>query len=197
MAFPDDVLRIVVKMTDGANDIQNVYHMKLVGENEFSDASILSELQDLLDTAYGHIATSINDGIDAVGFDVYNVTQDSFLGSENFSSFSGGTASGTLMPPQTACIVLFNTETLRSQGRKFLPPMTTVNNLDTDGTVTSALLTKIGLFAAELLLGIDLSNGNGSFGNWNETLERFAYWVLPRIPDFFATQRRRYFGKGS
>ena len=197
MASPLDVIRVVVKMVNGTDDIQNVYHMKVDGSGTLSDSEIMSEVVDLLDAAYLQVDQDITDDVSAVGIDFYNLTADTWMGSEDFTSFTGGTNSGTAMPPQTSPIVLFQTDTLRSQGRKFLPPVCTVNLLDTDGTPTALLLTHLALFAGSLLTGIDLSNGSGFFGNYNLDLDRFAYWTIARVPEFFATQRRRYFGKGT
>jgi hypothetical protein len=191
-----DVIRVVAKFANLADDVLNVYHVLIGGDVAPSDSAFFSELESLLDSAYTAIQSLIHQDIDLVEVACYNVTQDEFVGTCGMGTFAGGSASGKKSPPQNAALVLFNTDVLRSQGRKFLPPMATVNIQD-DGTVEGASLTDIGDYAAEMLFGLSFSQGYGVFGNYNYDLTRFAEWKTARVPDFFATQRRRYAGKGA
>lgn len=192
-----DVLRAVARMSDGAADVINVFHLLLDGSVVPDDAGILGSIADKLDTAYDVIDAILPDNLTFDSIDVYNITKDLFLGSVPWPSLTAGGATGGQVPPQVAPLIRFTTNVLRSQGRKFLPAIATYQTKDDDGTLSATGLSILGGFASQLLSPITYSQGQALFGNYNAALERFAYWTGAIVNDAFATQRRRYRNRGS
>ena len=191
-----DVIRATAKMSIGVEDIQNVYHFIVGGSGTPSDSDAMDAIVDCLDDAYAELELKISDEVTFDSIDFYNLTQETYMGSKNWTTLTVGGEPGDMMPPQVCPFVLFDTDVLRSQGRKFLPPTTEGYN-DPGGGPTAGLLTVLALYVAEIMLGgVD---GTTTFlpGNYRELTSTFIQWVLGRAPDFFATQRRRYFGSGS
>jgi len=192
----NDILRVVAKMSLNGGDIQNVFHFQVGNADpSVTDANVFGGLNAVLDGAYTTLLPNISTGFSFDSISVYNLTQDYLVGEGPWNTLTvGGAASHS--PPQNAALVLFSTNTLRSQGRKFLPPMSNALT-ESDGTITAAGLAAITIWAANFIGTITGINFDGVFGNWNETQLRFAEWIAAIIKDFFATQRRRYVGKGS
>jgi len=197
MAITDgDIIRITAKMSQGLSDIQNVYHCQVETSGPVSNATFLSEMAADVDSMYTDLVTNIANNVSFDTIQMYNITQDEYIGETSWPSKTAGTASANMLPPQTAPLVLFSTAYLRSQGRKFLPPFT-VNAEEDDGTLASAALGQIANFIADVLLQKSGVNWTAYMGNWNPTFARFAQWLEGTARDFFATQRRRYTGYGS
>lgn len=192
----NDIIRVVAKLSLSGGDIQNVFHCKLnTVLPATTDADLLADIAGVLDDAYDDIKTEQPQFLDYDTISIYNLTQDAFVGETPWPVLTTGTGTG-VMPPQTAGLVLFPTDILRSQGRKFLPPETDVG-LEADGTITTTRLTKHALWAAAFIGDVVTTNLTVRFGNYNTPLARFAQWTSAIAKDFFATQRRRYASFGS
>jgi hypothetical protein len=192
----NDILRVVAKMSQQGNDVQNVYHIKVTSESDPDDEDVVDYIATVLDAAYDEIAGDMDTTLLFDTIEVWNITQDTFVGGTVWPTLSAGTNAGDPMPAQCSPLVLFNTATNRSQGRKFLPPLV-AGTVDTDGSILSAALAHIALYAAYFL---GPQSGVGwafEFGNFNVDLERFVPWVYSIVRDFWATQRRRYLGSGT
>lgn len=199
MAFSvGDIVRIVCKMAYGEGDIQNVFHAKIEGSNLPSYADFLNKVKIDLTDVYDNIIAAVPQDVSFVSMDMYNVTKDEFIGTTNWYGMPSGEAvPGYMPPPQCAPLVKFASTALRSVGKKFLPPFDTAR-IDADGTINATGLVEMGNFVAQILLGIgDTGDWWIWFGNWNPTLARFAQWTSGVVRDLFATQRRRYIGRGS
>lgn len=192
----NDVLRVVCQFSWDEDEIQNVYHCRVTRDDDVTDEDALSYIAQTLDTAYTHVAALITDEISFDSIEVWNVTKDEYIGITTWTTLVDGGSDQPPLPPQNAMLCLFGTDTPRSQGRKFLPASTDYH-LDSDGTVAADALGDLEDFIAELLLGVVGTYMDAEFGNWNEALERFAVWVIGEARDMFATQRRRYFGRGA
>lgn len=192
----NDVLRITCKFSYESNDVQNVYHIKVATSGPVDDEDFLDEIADDMDSMYDDINPHISNDITYETVEVYNITDDTYVGEVSWPSKTVGGASGNNMPPASAALCLFPTGTLRSQGRKFLPLMT-INALDATGTPSTTVLTAMVAFIADVLTQKSGVNWTGYLGNWNDPLGRFAQWLSGLAVDFFATQRRRYVGSGS
>lgn len=192
----NDIIRVIAKMSQGGGDIQNVYHYRIDAiPGTSSNANLLSDLTAHANTAYTEIADRMPDTVLFDTVSAYNLTQDEFVGEGSWTTLVDGDETTTL-PPQNSALVLFSTDTLRSQGRKFLPPFSRGIAGD-DGTIIDTVLADIAAYAADYIGTAVGSHFSGVFGNYNETLVRFAPWATAIVRDFFATQRRRYFGSGS
>jgi hypothetical protein len=126
----------------------------------------------------------------------YNLTQDTPMGDEAWPVLTAGGSASDPMPFQTSPLVKFLTSIARSQGRKYLPPITEAF-YEGSGFISSAALTAIAAYAAELLTDRVVSGSTLKMGNYNIPLDRFAAWAGAVIDDILKTQRRRVQGVGS
>jgi len=191
-----DVLRVTAKMSYGVEDVQNVYHFLTTGSGTLSDSAAMTVIAQLIDDAMDELDLLTSDQLAFDTIEFYNLTQDTWMGEDDWPTQTVGGSPEDMSPPQICHLALFNTDTLGSQGRKFLPGPT-ANFIGADGTPASGQLTTIGLYAAELLLGAISGTVVFKPGNFRKATSTFLEWVLAIIPDFYATQRRRYYGSGS
>jgi len=191
-----DIIRIVCKFSIGEDDLQNVYHARVDAGTPIDDAVFLSEMADDIDNMYGDLELATSQNVDFDSIEMYNITDDSYVGETSWPTLIDGGNASNQLPVQTAPLVLFLTPFLRSVGRKFLLPATTAL-IDADGSPSNVLLGFIADFVVEVL---DTKTGTGwsaVLGNWSASLDRFAEWTESVVRDLFATQRRRYYGRGS
>lgn len=192
-----DVIRVVARMSDTVDDILNVYHLLIAGSEAPSNEALLTAISTAMETAYTLIDHIMPDNIDSDTIEVYNVTADEFVGFGDWGTFTGGDSTSWQLPPQVSPLVRFLTDTLGSQGRKFLPPFVNFETIDNDGSLLPATITAMGNFGTVFLNDLNFPFGSAPFGNWNATLNRFSPWTAVVPNDQTATQRRRYRGKGS
>jgi len=190
-----DVFRIVAKMSDGEDAIQNVYHGTYVGSTPPTDLQVEVGLLDLMDDTYDYIDGIMPDNISFDSVQIYNLTQDLLFGEFPWPVLTVGGSTQNQMPPQCAPLILFNTATIRSQGRKFLPPFAQDRN-DTDGTIQAAALTNMGSFGFSMIFGIVGTGYDFVLGNYRPDGGAFIPWTSYLVRDLWATQRRRYKGRG-
>jgi len=191
-----DVLRVVAKFNDGADEIQNVYHMQVQVTTPPTDAALASAMGDYMAAAYTPYQVPMTDNIFFTSVATYNETQNMPVGEVPWPLLVNGGQSANPLPPQNSPLVLFTTSVLNSLGKKFLPNLT-VNSVDTDGTISTAALTAIVNFINILLNGHDGLTWSAGPGNYRSATQTFIPYIAGVARDFFATQRRRYFGKGS
>lgn len=192
-----DTIRIVCKLSQAGNDIQNVYHALLGGTVAPSNAALLATVRSWMDDAYSDIVARIADNVLFDSIWVWNMTQDEFVGEADWLTLTaGGGGTNSMMPPQTAALCLFRTAVPKSLGKKFLPPMSSLQ-LEDDGSIISTGLTQIGLYAAVLLAGATGATWNLVPGNYRPLVSLFIPYLSAVVRDLFATQRRRYTGSGT
>lgn len=191
-----DVVRITCTMRQSLSDVQNVYHALVDATSTIDNTTFFTQMADDIDSMYDPLVTNLPDQLTFDSISMQNLTQEEFIGQGAWPVKTDGSAVSHMLPPQCAALCLFSTDTLRSQGRKFLPPLT-VNSEEDDGSITAATLTAIASFIAECLLTKNGTNWSAVLGNYNPTLARFATWIEGTARDLFATQRRRYTGYGS
>jgi len=197
MAVADgDVLRLVAKMSNGGDDIQNVFHVQVAGTGFGTNDDVLDAVSEQIDYAYTQFDQYLSDNLNFDSIEGYNVTQEEYLGEQTWPTLVQGGSADEEIPPQCAPLCLFLTEVAKSQGRKFLPPLIKTH-IDSDGTISGTALAAIYLFCTSILAGVDEGTWTAVFGNYRPLGEIFIEWVSAVARDFFATQRRRYQGKGS
>lgn len=192
-----DILRVVAKMTNNYGaEIQNVYHIRCTVSSDPGDATVVDEIAEWMDDAYGQLDAAMPNNITFDTVQVWNESTDTFLGETGFPTITAGQQAAAGLPNQTSPLALFNTNVNRSQGRKFLPPFTE-GNLDDDGSPDLTAIAVIGYYIATILAGISGTGWSGAPGNWNVNLSRFVPWVWGVARNIYATQRRRYLGSGA
>lgn len=192
-----NILRVVCGMHLYQETIENVFHVRVTVSSDPGDSTVVDEIATYFDNAYANLLSAQPDVLVYDKISVWNVSTDTFLGDTTWPVIvDGDNAAANILPPQSAPLVLFNTNINRSQGRKFLPPFTSAC-ADSIGSPTSPALTTMVNWAADILSGITGTGWSGVLGNWNPLLPRFAQWAYAVVRDMYATQRRRYYGKGA
>jgi hypothetical protein len=191
----NDILRVTAKFDHAGNELNNVYHVRYVGTGD-SDGDVSTEILDWLDDAYTDYADVMTQVTDFTSIDIRNLTQDTDLGDFAWPTLVDGNATGDSMPLPASPLVLFNTDTTGSQGRKYMPLITELNHLGL-GDLSGDVLADLAAYALELLTDRVLTNGTLEMGNWNDTLSRFAPWVEAIVKAWMGTQRRRNKGVGA
>lgn len=191
-----DIVRITCKMSQDGKDVQNVYHMKAAVSAAVTYEDFLDELAQDFDDMYNLVDTRFADVLTFDTIEMYNITKDEYIGETAWPVLTVGSSLSDELPVQSSPCVLFPSDKLRSQGRKFLPPLT-IGSLDDHGTIVASVLAEIAAYAAEALTAKVGTDWAGVLGNWNPDLGRFAEWVSAVVLPEFKTQRRRYTGTGS
>jgi hypothetical protein len=189
-----DVLRVTARLKHALQDQQNVYHLRWFG-SDTDPFDLADDIADWLDAAYSEFQPEVPMGTTYYDIEVWNVTQDEPIAVLDWPTLTVGGASSNPFPLQTAPLVLFNTTTARSQGRKYLPSLTEGASAG-DGILSAGVIAMIADFAVAILSDVIGTGGYASAGNWNEVLERFAVWASGAISYYLRTQRRRVQGVG-
>lgn len=196
MATNGDIWRVVANMSYEGNDVQNTYYCRLNGNVSDPDADILDLIADHLDTAYGEIVTAMDIRLHFDSITAYSVTQSLYIGAVSWPVLTTGTSNTGMLPPGVAALVLFPTGVLNSQGRKFFA-LYGLGRTDTNGTPSTTALTELAAYAADIVAGFTYGTWECEFGAYNIPLTAFREYISALIPDKFATQTRRYRGRGS
>lgn len=191
-----DVVRVVAKFSWGADEALNVFHVKHVGSSSVDDATFMSGVASVLETAYNYIDGFMSSGLDFTSIEAFNVTQDAPIDEVAWPTLTSGSDGGSIYALQCAPLVKFGTNVARSQGRKFIPGATETN-IDGVGVVGSTFSAALLQYAIHLIVTHVIGGEDFKFGNWNEALSRFAEWAYGEVAQFVATQRRRKPGVGS
>jgi len=198
MAVADgDILRVRTKISKGNDQYMNVFHLECAFGTDQAEEDVYDAIADWLDDAYDELDGLMNDGYDFDTIEVVNTTAETVVGEEAWPTLTAGLSATSDLPRQCAPVVRFITNTLGSQGRKFLMGLTEDSNQGS-GDLTTALTTALAAYAAKVLVGVDLGGGSTMYpGNFSVDLARFVPWVSAVVNDFFGTQRRRVVGVGT
>lgn len=194
---PGDILRVTAKMVFGADQVQNVYHLRVDTSEDVDDDTMQLYVTEKIDAMYNWYQPSMCANVTFTTIELWNVSQDRPMGDWDWPTLTVGGASGDGLPKQCAPLILFGTLTARSQGRKYMPTTNEAGSTS-GGSLVSSVLADLGEFAAEVLTNIDIGAvGEAVFGNWSPEKERFAEWVTAGVRGMLKTQRRRVSGVGS
>lgn len=193
-----DIIRVAPRMTSSnSGDLVNVYHFKLTGPGSLSDADMIDDMCDLMDAMYDVLDTSITDEISFSDINVFNVTQDTPHGPQDWPTLTAGSNQAVPLPSQTAAFIQTPTGLSRSWGRKFLGGFTT-DHLSQDGNIATGFLAVLVSFANVWLnqTGVTLN------GTWEpviySTIDLSWRAILSAtVNNIWATIRRRRVGVGA
>jgi len=193
-----DVVRVTAKMTlnSGIDDVHNVYHAQMVFNTPTTDLQVHTEIAARLDAAYEQMVANWDDDLVFTTIETWNVTQDRPMLETAWPVRTTGTGSGAVMAQQCAPLALFNTSAPRSQGRKFLPPVTEAGS-ESGGALASGALADLVDYVAIMIAAITIGSQGALWGNWSKKYARFAPWISGAAKAIQRTQRRRVQGIGS
>lgn len=192
---PLDVIRVVVKMTQAAQQLRNVYDFIHTGVNAVNDEDVLDAVLAVMETAYGYVVSQVTDNLSFDSVEVVNVTQDALIGEDVFTTTTAGTATDQASPMQVAYLVRFPTNYRGSQGRKFIPGCNE-GSLGENGELNTATQAACLAYALEILDGVTVSGELFVPGVDNPDKGRFAAYESAICNDIVGTQRRRKQGQG-
>lgn len=156
-----DVIQLVMTWdTPLASVAQNVWHMQMVSGAGADEADILAAVETQLQVAFTDIDGFIADDFEAVtleGFvrDVALHQWDGF-GAEVLSSMIG-LSTGDYEPHGVAAVCRWFTESLRRQGRIFLPGL--VETAIVGGVISASPEADLALFMADFMTDISVTGG--------------------------------------
>jgi len=193
---PNDILRVVCKLSEAGHDRINVFHGQYLGSEADQDAFIYADCAGALDAAYTPYAEDLNSSMHFDTIEMFNVTQDLPINEEAWPSLEAGTSIVTTGPVQCAPLVVFGTNAPRSHGRKYMPPPV-LDSTTGGGQLTGDIIANLAFFGASLLEDVPFLNGLVQWGVWSEKYSRFAPYVNALVDTYIRTQRRRLPGVGS
>jgi hypothetical protein len=191
-----DAIKVVCKMRyNNAGDMINTFHVTPTVGVPADDADFFDQVGNYVDLSYGTIVGSLPDILTFEDITMYNLTQDSFVGTGPWPNQVSGGGATDAVSPQIASLVVFPTSFLRTQGRKYVPGFTEA--LYTDGALTAGALAILTTFGARFLDTIALTGFSVRFGVYRPDPLRFAFLQSAKIIPNTRTQRRRTLGFGS
>ena len=193
-----DILRFAARQKYGpADEVVNVYHFEVGDDGTETDAAIINGVIATIDAAYVTIESYLPTGLEPNVYDVYNVTQDAPLGQHPWTGgYSGGTATGEVLPSTVAALIILPTAVKRMQGRVYLGPLSEASQ--NDSVLVSGAQTALTNF------------GDGLLTEWVGSNAGLAYYVVYsrtqgiavrpnsfRVSALLASMRSRRLGRGS
>jgi hypothetical protein len=195
-----DIIRVTCQWerATGGDIQQNVYHLQCSFFGPEDDQDVGTAIENTLDDAYGELLAWIPDDLLFETIECWNLTQDRPMFVHSWPTQTAGECEATApLAAQCSPLVLFDTVTARSEGKKYLPTPC-YSALAAWGTVGSALQTGMAAFAAAVLEGFTIDELAALVpGNWSTLYTRFAPWVSAVVSAVARTQRRRVTGTGA
>jgi hypothetical protein len=193
----NDILRVATRIKDyQGEDVVNVWHVRSDSVTPVDEAAAMVELGEYMELIYGCFDNHIDDNAHFYDINVFNVTQNSPMGSTAWPTFTNGSGTGDVLPAQTACLIRGTTGKSRNWARKFLGPFTESMNTD-EGRINGTLVTELIAAGVAWLAGY-----TGSFGDWVPVVwhHKDSVWrtlVSVVVRDIWSTIRRRRIGRGA
>lgn len=193
----NDVFRVTTRLNVvDAGDFCNVWYWRKTDIAPQSDASVMTDLSEILDEMYTTIQSHISDQATFEDINVFNVTQDRPLGTTTWPSLTFGGMSGDLLPAQTAAFVRGLSGYSRNWARKFLGPFAENQNSSV-GKVSTGLHSALVVFAYTWLNWIYTSAGTWEPVVYHVKIHDYRKIIETALTFIWATIRRRRAGRGS
>lgn len=187
-----DVYRVAVRMRGPDNqDIINVFHCKNTLLVDPDDDDIISDIVTEISNNYQALEIVLSDEQQSVDMSIQNVTQNTVLGTHEWTTAFIGDNSGDSIPPQASLFSYFRTGISRRVGRKFWG---IVSETKQDGGLMVAIVaSQMATFLAQWLGEFIGASGNGYlWGVYNDNLvPAFADYVEAVVSGRIMSQRRR------
>lgn len=198
-----DTIRVVAKMRDGSNSlIENRYFWRHTGAATADSDQVLDDLENALSTSYEYVDGYMPDTlepveivVDLVQFSGGKIVTIQPVGTIAWTTWTGGESAAEIMPEGIAAVVNFPTGVPRTQGRKFIGPLTEAAN--TNGRVTGGLLLDLINYAATFLLGWTFDSQDFTTGLMSKHTLGLIPFTAFVIPSPLGYQRRRKPGVGA
>lgn len=191
-----DICRITARFEMFEEDVQNVYHTKVVSGIAVPDATFDAAAVVWLELVYNELNDDISDEMDRLDIVIQNLTEGTPARFLQWTTHPTPTDTNTPLPLQCTGLISFPSDTVKSIGRKFIGGWTEADNTD-PGIPISGVLSALADVAAQIIAGFAPAGQVVKPGNWNDNTGQFATWLFATVAQFWATQRRRRAGVGS
>lgn len=173
----------------------NRYQLRVESGGPLSNADLLDDIKNWVQTLYSLIDTIINvrNVLREVG--VYNKTQAMLVGTTTGGTYTGGLAPDPAAPQGVTGLAYFKTALPRVIPKKYIPSPS-AGSFSGVGKWDTSYTTALTAFASWLMTVKGFTNGSYRYGTYNDVL---LQWVLPDVavvPTTPAYQRRRKPGVG-
>jgi len=203
---PGDVLKLVVKFSHPYySQIQNVFHMAAVGTDTVDDQQVAATVQDFLGAFYQAVDLYMSSAVSLISWGIDRIvwvgdhweTIEAILdGIDTITGFTPA-ASGEVLPPAVAGLVLLRPDSLKHSGRKFIAPFTEAYN-DADAEAVAPLTSAMANAGAAFfdlypVDGEDLTL-NPVIVSPTQNIYRYVDSVVAKAAWAYQRRRKRYLG---
>jgi len=179
----------------GVEDVDNVFQYQYTSGSNSTNAIAIDNLLTIMETVYAivrtfqHVLTLYRD------LRVRNVTKGEVYGTFGWPSIVSGSVSGGDTPPGVAALINLSTGIPRVVLKKYWGGLDN-QALDTDGTLTGAMITSLAAISAVLLTPQTVGSNTYVYGYLSPKTGNFESPQGSVITDIPAYQRRRKQGRG-
>jgi len=176
--------------------MQNVYYFRYDGALLAGDLIVMTDCASFLDAAYADLNAGISADYTYTQVRGFNVTQNVPMPTVSWPAQTSGGGGNVSTAAGVAMLVLFRTGISRVFGRKYIGALIS-NDLDTDGMLTTSLVTLGTVFAANFLQSFTGPTSLAQFlpGIISST-GQFWGFIESVVTNNPAYQRRRRKGRG-
>ena len=193
----DDILEVAVTFAnDVSGDQMNRFQLRKEDVGSASEADVLDDIADILETIYTIIVSMISLRNVLQDVRVYNVTQDVLVGNTDAGTFIGGTGANPPSAQGVAFQTYFPTDVPRVVLSKYWPSVVQAS-ITGEGLVSAARIANLTTICNLMVADFVEANGTYRYGYLSPKTLSFVVpeeFVVPAIP---AYQRRRKPGRGS
>lgn len=192
-----DILRVTAKMQSHAtDDLQNVYHVQNTQGESVTDEQAQISIAQWIDALYVCINSHILNSIEYLEVDIYNITQDRPLVSQDWFSLTFGSLDADDLPHGVAFLVSMDTATKKVTGRKYFGGLPTTD-ISGGGTWEVALVTLFACVLLKLVGTQEYAEMDLVPGVWSDAVSLWRPFTAAASDLVPAYQRRRRPGHGS
>lgn len=192
-----NVLRVdVIGDFDGTEDLVNAYQFRVESVTDPSDAAVLNDFAVFMRAQYALMAGLWAPSVVWRRVRVANISTDTLIGEQTFSTPLPGTAGGDQGAIQASALVSWKSNIPRVVMRKYFP--ISEPNVGSTSRLVASAVTALQNFGTTLLSVVTgFSNNTYRFGYLSPKTTSFVVPSSRVVSDIVATQRRRRPGVGS
>jgi hypothetical protein len=192
-----DIIQAVAAMEwDGVEDVLNIYQFQLQSPASVTEAGVISDLTDFLDSAYDVLKLFLTTLLTFKEIRLLNKTQDVILGTFPWPTLVAGTGATDTQAPGVCALINFTTTKPRVSPRKYLGVFTE-GALGANGAFGPSVVAALAIFAGLFIGDIVQPNGTYLYGYDSPKTLQFETPNGVSTGSVPAYQRRRKQGRGS
>ena len=193
----DDVIRATAVMKRAlSDDIQNVFHLKLINISTATQLQLRTDIAEYLEDIWGTLVGLMHTSITFDEIQLFNVTQNTPEPTVNWPTLVAGSASGDPLADGVAALTLGRTGVSKRIGKKYFALFT--EGALTLGLWTATTVTALTTAAADWIAPFTgISTATWDPGVFTRLTSAFTAFIEAVVSDIPAYQRRRKRGVGS